>query len=130
MIHYSTNWMGPCGMWWYRDNGFVKTTTETLEHDSKLTNRKAGDVIAIEEVVEYWYGGRIDVSGLDEELYWCGKSEMSLPIMDETSWSGFSIWLETFKTTTLWTLKDLVAEYETTNPQIRWFATPETLGLE
>lgn len=130
MITYSTNWMGPAGMWWYRENGFTKLTTKTLDNDSALTNRKRGDVVEYEEVTEYWYGGRIDVYGLDTEEYWCGTSELALPIMDAKSWSGFSTWLRSFESTRFYSLQELVTAYETTNPAIRWFAVPETLGLE
>lgn len=119
-ISYSTNWMGPCGMWWFRENGYTRTVTKTLNSDSKISDKKAGDTVETEEITEYWYGGRIDVYGLPDDEYYCGKSEMGLPIMDGPSYAGFSEWLEKFETDTMWTLSQLVEEYEKSNPKIRW----------
>lgn len=120
MISYSTNWMGPVGMWWFHENGYTKVVTRVLEKDSLLTNAKAVDTIDYEEVTEHWYGGRIDVYGLDSDEFYNGKDEMGLPIMDGPSYWGFSEWLENFKTKTVWSLDELVAEYEKTHDKIRW----------
>lgn len=116
MISYSTNWMGPAGMWWYRDNGYSKMVSRVLEKDSLVSEYKAGDTVHYEEVTEYWYGGRIDIYGTDE-MY---NSEMGLPIMDGPSYKGFSEWLEKVETDSVWSLDQLVAEYEKSNPKIRW----------
>lgn len=99
MISYSTNWMGPVAMWWFKENGFV-------DDSGKIT--------------EQWHGGRIDIYGLPEDEYYAGKSEMSLPIMDSPSWEGFSRWLEDFETDSMWSLEQLVAEYEKNHNKIRW----------
>lgn len=116
MISYSTNWMGPAGMWWFRENGYTKMVTKILEKDSPLTNAKKGDTITYEDVTEYWYGGRIDIYGTGDPY----GDEMSLPIMDGPSYKGFSEWLENFETETIWSLDQLVAEYEKTHNKIRW----------
>ena len=116
MISYSTNWMGPAGMWWFRANGYTKMVTKILEKDSPLTNAKKGDTITYEDVTEYWYGGRIDIYGTGDPY----GDEMSLPIMDGPSYKGFSEWLENFETETIWSLDQLVAEYEKTHNKIRW----------
>ena len=116
MISYSTNWMGPCGMWWFRENGYTKMVTKTLEKDSLVSDHKAGDVIEFEDITEYWYGGRIDIYGTGDPY----GDEMGLPIMDGPSYKGFSEWLEKFETETVWNLDQLVEEYEKTNPKIRW----------
>jgi len=107
-------------MWWFRENGYTRTVTKTLNSDSKISDKKAGDTVETEEITEYWYGGRIDVYGLPDDEYYCGKSEMDLPIMDGPSYAGFSEWLEKFETDTMWTLSQLVEEYEKSNPKIRW----------
>lgn len=116
-ISYSTNWMGPAGMWWFRDNGFTRMVTKVLDKDSPLTNRKKGDIVEFEDITEYWYGGRIDIYGTDDPY----GDEMSLPIMDGPSYRGFSEWLKKFETDKVWTLNELVTEYQKNNPKIRWF---------
>lgn len=116
MISYSINWMGPAGMWWFRENGYTKMVTKILEKDSPLTNAKKGDRVTYEEVTEYWYGGRIDIYGTGDPY----GDEMSLPIMDGPSYNDFSKWLENFETETVWSLDQLVAEYEKTHNKIRW----------
>lgn len=120
-INYSTNWMGPTGMWWYKENGFTRRVTRVLDHDSQFSDAKAGDTVEYDEITEHWYGGRIDIYGLPEDEYYCGQSEMSLPIMDGPSYAVFSRWLETFETDRVWTLEQLSQEFERTHPPIRWF---------
>ena len=120
MISYSTNWMGPAGMWWYRENGYTEMVSKVLEKDSIVSDHKAGDTIEYEDITEYWYGGRIDVYGLPEDEYYNGKGEIGLPIMDGPSYGSFSEWLEKFETETMWSLDQLVEEYEKNNPKIRW----------
>lgn len=115
-ISYSTNWCGPAGMWWFRENGYTRMVTKVLEKDSPLTNRKAGDVVEYEDITEYWYGGRIDIYGTDDPY----GDEMGLPIMDGPSYKEFSEWLETFETENVWTLDHIVEEYEKNHPKIRW----------
>lgn len=116
MISYSTNWMGPAGMWWFRENGYTRTVTKVLEKDSWYSDAKKGDTIEYEDITEYWYGGRIDIYGTGDPY----GDEMGLPIMDGPSYKRFSEWLETFETETVWTLDQLVEEYEKSNPTIRW----------
>lgn len=120
MISYSTNIMGPYGMWWFRENGFTERATKVLEEDSPLTGKKAGDVVEYDRITEYWYGGRIDVGGLPTDEYYNGQGELGLPIMDGPSYARFSDWIVKFRTETLWTLDQLVEEFEKSNPKIRW----------
>lgn len=63
---------------------------------------------------EHWAGGRIDVHGGDE------PDEIGLPIMHGADYARFSAWLSELKTETLWTLEEIVEEYEKENPTIRW----------
>ena len=116
MITYSTNWMGPAGMWWFRENGHTRMITRVLEEDSRVTSAKKGDTVTQEEITEYWYGGRIDVYGTDDPY----GVELGLPIMDGPSYKGFSEWLEKFETETVWSLEQLVEEYEKSHDKIRW----------
>lgn len=120
-ISYSTNWMGPSGMWWFRDNGFTQIVKKVLTEDNRFSGAKKGDEVEIEEITKQWYGGRIDIYGLPEDEYYCGQSEMGLPIMDGISYRNFSDWLENFESTTLLSLDELVEEFEKSYPKINWF---------
>ena len=118
MITYSTNMMGPLSMDWFRNNGFTETVTKILEHDSIVfPHLKKGDEYTYESIKVYWFGGRIDIRGTD---YSYGE-ELSLPVMRGEDWYTFSEWLDTFETTEVWTLDQIVEEYEKTNSKIRWF---------
>ena len=63
-IRYSTNWMGPVSMHWYQERGLVETKMVTLEHDSVIIGRKAGDQYEVEEITTHYSCGRIDVMGI------------------------------------------------------------------
>ena len=118
-IHYSTNWMGPVVMRWYRDRGLTKTVVTTLTENSltvKWGNNKAGDVVEHEDITEQWAGGRIDVYGTGDPYGY----ELGLPIMHSEDYNRFSDWLKTFETDDVWTLAQLVEMYERVNPKIRW----------
>ena len=41
--------------------------------------------------------------------------------MRSEDWKQFDSWLDTFMTDRVWTLNELVVEYEKTNPPIRWY---------
>jgi hypothetical protein len=116
MVSYSTNWMGPININWYHERGLTKIITKTLTEDCRFTSNKMGDTITLTDITERWSGGRIDVYGTGEPY----GDELSLPIMHGEDYARFSVWLRTFKTETMWTLKQLVQEYEKTNPKIRW----------
>lgn len=115
-VQYSTNWMGVANLQWYRDRGFTKKATKVLEKDSAITDRKAGDVIELEEITEHYSAGRIDVRGTDDP--W--GDEIGLPPMRSEDWNSFGAWLDTFETDHTWTLRELVEMYERTHAKIRW----------
>ena len=117
MITYSTNWMGPVNMDWYRQRGLTVTKTVVQEEDSKFTSRKKGDIYEVEEITQQWCGGRIDVRG--EGLGPYGE-EMGLPIMRADCYNSFSDWLYNHCTEKIWSLDKLVERYEKTNPKIVW----------
>lgn len=119
-IRYSTNWMGPVSMDWYRERGLTRRVTKVVTEDSilvELGRRKVGDVLEYDEITTHYAGGRIDIYG--EGLGPHGD-EMSLPIMRGDCWNQFSEWLETFETDDVWTLDQLVELYERKNPKIVW----------
>jgi hypothetical protein len=94
---YSTNWMGPVGLWWYEKRGLLNENKQIIEHYS---------------------GGRIDVRGGNLDHY---GDELSVSPMRSEDWNDFGGWLDDFKTHDLWTLQDLVEHYEQeSGRKIRW----------
>ena len=64
---------------------------------------------------DQWAAGRIDVyTGLGY------PAEIALSPMHDRDWEEFSDWLDLFETQELWTLAQIVSEYEKTHPPIRW----------
>jgi len=101
MITYSTNWMGPIDIGWYKHNG--------VDY----------------EKVKY-SGGRIDIRGVPGDEYWNGCHEYSLPLMRTEDWNEFSVWLDDFETETLWTFEQIMEEYrQETGHVIRWWKEDE-----
>ena len=117
MITYSTNWMGPINMNWYRERNLTVTKTVIQEEDSKFTSRKKGDIYEVEEITQQWAGGRIDIRGEGLGPY---GDEIGLPIMRGDCYGRFSDWLDTVETDDVRTLAQLVEMYERDNPRIIW----------
>jgi hypothetical protein len=116
-ITYSTNWMGVVNLQWYRDRGLLHKVSRVMESDSRFNDAwRAGDVVEFEEVTESYSCGRIDVRGTDNHY----GDEIGVPPMRSEDWNQFGFWLDTFETDRMWTLAELTAEYEKTNPPIRW----------
>ena len=110
MISYSTNMMGPISLDWFRQRGFTQSVTRW----SSILQKE----ITIEDVTEYWAGGRIDVYGTDDPY----GQEIGLPIMHMSDWSRFSAWLDNYKTESVETLdKILKSYYNDGNSEIRWW---------
>lgn len=102
---------------WYRDRGLLHKVSRVMESDSRFNDAwRAGDVVEFEEVTESYSCGRIDVRGTGDRY----GDEIGVPPMRSEDWNQFGFWLDTFETSTMWTLDELVAEYEKTNPSIRW----------
>ena len=113
MISYSTNWMGPVSTRWYeeRDIPFVL----------KKTSGKILPVVEYKDFLENYSCGRIDIYGLDEEEYWCGKSEYSVAPMRTEDWNAFGDWLDNIKDERLITYEELILQFEEHYGQpIRW----------
>lgn len=96
MISYSTNYMGPISLQWYRDRGI----------DHKL---------------QQYAGGRIDVYGVSEDSYYEGKTALGLPIMKAQCFNSLSAFLQGFSSSELLSYDDLLALYYAAgNPQITY----------
>jgi hypothetical protein len=111
--------MGPWHLDWYRQRGLTKKVTKVLEKDSSWSDKKAGDVVELEEITEHYAGGRIDFHNPYTDSFY--SDEMGVPLMRAEDWSRFGDWLDDFKCYDVLTLEDLVNEYEKTNPPIRWW---------
>ena len=61
--------------------------------------------------------GRIDCRGGDLGPY---GDEIGIPPMLNEDWGRLSNWLRTLETETMWSLPQLVEEYERTHPKITW----------
>ena len=66
-----------------------------------------------------WSIGRIDVYGTDEDY----PVELPLPMMDSTDWMSFTNWLYNVTTENVYTLEQLVEEYEKNHRPIKWFVS-------
>jgi hypothetical protein len=76
----------------------------------------------IEKHGSQWSSGRIDISA--PNLHY--GDELGVSPMHSEDWNRFGDWLDTFETKKIWTLKQLVDEYEKTNPRILWLYGPPT----
>jgi hypothetical protein len=115
--------MGPISLDWFRDRGLTQMVDMeiTTEIDARRYNVNIDDTVQVEEITEYWCGGRIDIYGLDSDEYYCGTSEYGLPIMDGESWNKLTDWLDEYTSEELTSFEDLIIIFEReTNHKIRW----------
>lgn len=111
MIRYSTNWMGPVSIQWYRDRGLTKIITRTMVEDSKITDRKKGEEYSEEVITELYSTGRIDIRGMDrggDRI----DDEYGLAPMRSKDWYELSNWLDTVETDFVWKKEDLLYNFE------------------
>lgn len=93
-VRYSSNWMGPVSLDWYKDRGIDYNT-------------------------EPYSAGRLDFWNPFSDSHY--PDEMGVPPMRSEDWRRLSEWLNTFSSETVLTLDEIVKEYEKTNPRIRWW---------
>ena len=116
MRHYSTNWMGPASLDWYRQRGLTQTETKVAEADTMFYN--AGETYTAETITTSYSCGRIDVSPTHDEPY---GDEIGVPPMLTKDWQTFGRWLDDVQTVSVWTLQDLVTAYQNqTGRTIHW----------
>jgi len=115
-VRYSTNWMGPISLDWYRKRGLTTLEHHVQEQDNPYTGRKRGEHYKMEIINHNYSCGRIDVRGTDDPHGW----EIGVPPMLSLDWCRFGRWLDTFETDAPWTLDQLVELYERANPKITW----------
>ena len=90
MISYSTNWMGPINLNWYRERGLLEE----------------GSV----EPTTYYSAGRIDIRGVPDEPW---GLEYGVEPMHGEDWNHFSDWLDDFETEELVSYNTLIEQFET-----------------
>jgi len=105
-ISYSTNWMGPISMDWYRERGLTKM----VEHNTDT----------IEEITTYYAAGRIDIRDDSKEGY-DGWDEYGVAPMHGEDWNALSDYLDDLTTEELLPYNTLVAQFEAHyGKKIRW----------
>lgn len=125
-VTYSTNWMGPVSMKWFRDRGLTEIVSEVLEEDHKFSGLKKGQIFDFENITTHYACGRIDIRGLDPEKYWNGWDEYSLAPMHGEDWKALSDWLHKLKTETKLSYDELIERFETEiGHKIRWWVDNE-----
>ena len=116
MISYSTNWMGPISTKWYEERNIPFVMKNIPSHFSPLHYK-----LEYKDYLESYSCGRIDIYGLDEEEYWCGKHEYSVAPMRSEDWNRFSAWLYEMQTEELWSYEKLIEHFQYYNKaDIRW----------
>jgi len=118
-ISYSTNWMGPISLDWYRERGLTQQVWKKVESEFVADLRKMdiGESYLAEEITTHYAGGRIDIRGVPDEPY---GLEYSLAPMRAEDWNRLSEWLDALETDDVWEFTHLIDMYEKTNPKIRW----------
>jgi uncharacterized protein YecA (UPF0149 family) len=114
MVTYSTNWMGPVSTKWYEDRN-IPSVTRSFIHT------RTGEEVIYEEYAESYSCGRIDIYGLDEQEYWCGRHEYGLAPMRTEDWNKLQDWLDQLETEELIGYHRLIEMFSMmTQTNIRW----------
>jgi hypothetical protein len=122
MITYSTNFMGPISIQWYVERGLTKKVKRVHRSNiiAESKGARVGDEYEVDEVTEYYAGGRIDIRDDSKEGY-DGWDEYSVKIMHGEDWNALSDWLDGLTTDTLWGYNELIEQFESQyGKKIRW----------
>ena len=120
MITYSTNWMGPINLHWYRERGLTKKVSKVLEEGRRFYPKGLGpnDVWEYDEITTYYSAGRIDIRGVPDEPW---GLEYGVAPMHGEDWNALSDWLWDFETEELLPFNTLIEQFETHyGKRIRW----------
>src|SRR6056300_47381 len=123
MVTYSTNWMGPVNMNWYRERGLTRKVTRVVEENDllvKLGRKKVGDVLEYDEITTHYGAGRIDIRDDTKEGY-AGWYEYSVAPMHGEDWNALGDYLWDLTTEDLLPYNELIEQFETHyGKRIRW----------
>lgn len=122
MITYSTNWMGPVNMDWYRKRGLTRKVTEVLSEDRVFFPKglKAGDTWEYDEITVNYCAGRIDIRDSEKQGY-DGWDEYSLAPMHVEDWNALGDYLWELTTPTQLCYNELIQQFEAHyDKRIRW----------
>src|SRR5210317_1136915 len=132
MITYSTNFMGPISMNWYRERGLTHMVEQTCESElirNALRTSKAlnypdieiGDTYEIEDVKVHYSAGRIDIRD-DSKHGYDGWDEYGVSPMHGEDWNALSDWLWDLETEEKVPYDELIALFEKDyGKKIRWW---------
>lgn len=119
---YSTNWMGPASMDWYRKHGLTYKVRKVLTEDQKFFPRELGpgDVWEYDEITTHYSCGRIDIRD-DSKYGYDGWDEYSVAPMHAEDWGALSAFLDNLETEELWTYEEVINTFEEyCGREIRW----------
>lgn len=117
MWTYSTNFMGPAGLWWYEENNIPFIIEKKF---SKIFEKE----IEFKTYLKQYAGGRIDCycNNIKDPDYDPYNRELFLPIMESESFNIFSDWLDKLKTKNLLFEKELFTLFfKETNIKLKFF---------
>lgn len=134
MITYSTNFMGPISIEWYRKRGLTHKVSVVLEEDRRFYPKGLGpgDVWEYDEIDISYAGGRIDIRD-DSQQGYDGWDEYGVAPMHGEDWNALSDWLDDLITTELWEYDMLISIFEgevLNGRKIRWATELGALGSE
>lgn len=119
-VSYSTNWMGPVSMDWYKERGLTHEVSKVLEEDQKFGDLKAGDTWTYDEITTNYACGRIDIRDSSKEGY-DGWDEYGLAPMHIEDWNALGDWLWDLETEECLSYDKLIETFEKHyGREIRW----------
>lgn len=122
MVTYSTNWMGPINMDWYRKRGLTRRVSKVLEEGKTFYPKglKAGDTWEYDEITVHYGAGRIDIRDSEKQGY-DGWDEYSLSPMHGEDWNALGDFLWDLTTPTQLSYNTLIEQFEAQyGKKIRW----------
>jgi len=122
MISYSTNYMGPISMDWFRERGLTHVITETVKSEmiSKIKDLPIGATYEIEVIHTHYAAGRIDIRDSSKEGY-DGWYEYSVAPMHGEDWNALSDFLWDFESEEIIQYQQLIELFEADyGKKVRW----------
>ena len=113
--------MGPISKHWYVERGLTCKVTKIADaNQAKIWKINEGDEYEVDEVTEYYAGGRIDIRDDTKEGY-DGWGEYGLAPMHGEDWNALSDFLLELETETVLPYQELIDLFEADyGRKIRW----------